>query len=576
MRPLRIKAFLCRWGVSPSIDGHKKKTIDSTGRIEWTRRKSLEALSMSKPVLPPAATAALIAVRVLVGWHFLYEGLAKLFTPGWSSAAYLAESSWIMSGAFHAIIRHPAALRTVDILNMWGLVLIGLGLFLGVCTRTAAVSGMGMLLLYYVAQPPLLGLGSITAEGSYLVVNKILIELAVLLVFVLLPKGTVPGLETLLSRLRRGGTTEVVPATASIALEENHADASFAGLLKRRELLQALAAIPVFGGFAFAVLKKRSYEEQQLAATKGVHAVTSASMKAARFAGLSELAGQVQKGRIGNIDIGRIIVGGNLVSGFAHSRDLIYVSPLLRTYFTDEKIMETLRLCEACGINTAILRTDEDTIRILRNYWKRGGKIQWLAQVYPKTEDIYTNPKRAIDNGAIGAFVMGGIADQWVKDNRFDLLAKSVEFIKQNRVIAGTACHSALVPALCEKANLGLDFYMKTFHSDEYWSAHPKVNRPEFSTIGSNQKSHDQFHDNMWCTDPGETVEVMSKISKPWIAYKVLAAGAIHPKEAFAHAFGNGADFACVGMFDFQVVENANIAYKLLAGGVQRDRTWYA
>jgi uncharacterized membrane protein YphA (DoxX/SURF4 family) len=532
---------------------------------------------MSRPVFPLAALAALIAIRILVGWHFLYEGVAKLFTPGWSSAGYLAESSWFMSGAFHAIVQHPLVLRTVDLLNMWGLVLIGLGLFLGMWTRTAAVAGGMLLLLYYVAQPPFIGLGSTIAEGSYLVVNKNLIELAVLLLFVLLPRGFVPGLDSFLPLLRRSKAgRQPVPAAAAIALQDNHADASFTGLLKRRELLQALAAVPVFGTFAFAVLKKRSYEEQQLRAAKGVHAVTSASMKAVRFANLADLAGQMPKGRIGNVEIGRIIVGGNLVSGFAHSRDLIYVSPLLRTYFTDEKVMETLRLCEACGINTAILRTDEDTIRVLRTYWKRGGKVQWLAQVYPKADDLLTNTKRAIDNGAIGAFVQGGIADQFVKDNRFDLLAKSIEFISQNRILAGTACHSVQVPILCEREKLNIDFYMKTFHSDDYWSAHPKENRPEFSTIGANQKSHDQFHDNMWCTDPDETAEFMHKVAKPWIAYKILAAGAIHPKDGFAYAFGKGADFACVGMFDFQVVENANIAHKLLSKGLQRDRTWYA
>ncbi len=527
--------------------------------------------------LPPATTGALIAIRILVGWHFLYEGLAKLFTPHWSSAGYLAESSWFMSDLFHWVVRHAAALRTIDLLNMWGLVLIGLGLFLGLCTRGAALGGITLLLLYYIAQPPLISLGSSVAEGSYLVVNKNLIELAVLLLFVVLPKGAVPGLESLLPpNWRPKASVPARVAPAALAREDNHRDASFAGLLKRRELLQALAALPVFGAFAFAVLKKRSYEEQQLRAANGVHAVTSASMKAVRFANLTDLQGQMPRGRIGNIDIGRVIVGGNLVSGFAHSRDLIYVSPLLRTYFTDEKVMETLRLCEACGINTAILRTDEDTIRVLRNYWRRGGKIQWLAQVYPKPEDLLTNTKKAIDNGAIGAFVQGGIADQFVKDNRFDLLVKSLEFIRQNRVIAGTACHSLQVPMRCEQEGIGLDFYMKTLHADDYWSAHPKENRPEYSIIGANQRSHDQFHDNLWCIDPAGTAEFMHKVAKPWIAYKVLAAGAIHPKEGFAYAFGQGADFACVGMFDFQVVENANVAYKLLSKGLQRDRTWYA
>jgi len=55
-------------------------------------------------------------------------------------------------------------------------------------------------------------------------------------------------------------------------------------------------------------------------------------------------------GRIGNLKISRMLCGGNLTSGFAHSRDLIYVSSLLRNYFTDEKIFETWEICEECGI----------------------------------------------------------------------------------------------------------------------------------------------------------------------------------------------------------------------------------
>ena len=83
------------------------------------------------------------------------------------------------------------------------------------------------------------------------------------------------------------------------------------------------------------------------------------------------------RGKIGNVEISRLICGGNLISGFAHSRDLIYVSPLLKHYFTDEKVMDTLELCEEHGINTAILRVDEHTLRIITRYWdERGGKIQ--------------------------------------------------------------------------------------------------------------------------------------------------------------------------------------------------------
>ena len=263
-------------------------------------------------------------------------------------------------------------------------------------------------------------------------------------------------------------------------------------------------------------------------------------------------------GKIGKLTISRMFAGGNLISGFAHARDLIYVSSLLRKYFTDDKVMETFEICEETGINTAILRLDEQCIRIINKYWNdRGGKLQWIAQVKMTTADPTGEAKQAIDNGASGVYVHGGVADKYVANGRADLLGKAVDFIKQNGAIAGVGGHSVQVPMACEKEGLNVDFYMKTLHSHKYWSAD---RQPE--------------NDNIWSKTPEETIEFMKKVDKPWIAYKVMAAGAIQPKEAFKYAYENGADFICAGMFDFQVREDAILARDILSGGVNRQRPW--
>ncbi len=142
----------------------------------------------------------LVFLRILIGWHFLYEGLAKLLNPYWGSAAYLLESKWLFSGIFKTIVAYPAALKAVDFLNTWGLMAIGLALMLGILDRAACLAGAVLLFLYYISNPPFIGYSySIPQEGSYVIVNKNLVELGALLVLAAFPTGRIIGLDRLLS-----------------------------------------------------------------------------------------------------------------------------------------------------------------------------------------------------------------------------------------------------------------------------------------------------------------------------------------------------------------------------------------
>lgn len=277
-------------------------------------------------------------------------------------------------------------------------------------------------------------------------------------------------------------------------------------------------------------------------------------------------------GVIKNLKISRLFCGGNLIGGWAHSRDLMYVSNLVKAYHTDEKIFETLELAEENGINAILTNPISD--RVINAYWKqRGGAIQWISDC-AWGKDIKEGIKRSVDSGVHAAYVQGGIADKAVRDGKVDLIGEALAYIKEQGIPGGLGAHSLETVKACVKAGFDPDFWVKTFHPDEYWSATPKENRETFDVIGPNQNNHDKFHDNMYCINPQETVEYMSSLKKPWIAFKVLAAGAIHPREGFQFAFEGGADFLCVGMFDFQVVEDALIAKNLLAGSIARSRPW--
>jgi len=275
-------------------------------------------------------------------------------------------------------------------------------------------------------------------------------------------------------------------------------------------------------------------------------------------------------GRIGNVNISRILCGGNLISGYAHSRDLIYVSPLMMQYFTDEKILDTWQVCEEHGINTCVIFCgDARAVGLIGRYRKeRGGTMQWLAQANPSTDDVKTVVDKAIDDGAAGVFLVGNQGDQWTFDNRMDLIDQFVRHVKTQGVIAGVAGHALEMLIAVESAGIPTDFYMKTLHHTNYWSSRrPDQNRHVIENYGT---------DNYWAMTPQETIAFMRDVKKPWIAYKVLAAGAIAPRDGFDFVFKNGADFACVGMFDWQVAEDVQIANAIVAQHKSRPRAWMA
>jgi hypothetical protein len=332
----------------------------------------------------------------------------------------------------------------------------------------------------------------------------------------------------------------------------------------RRAMLAGLAAAPFAAGLAAA----------QENSEPDVDATTGATPKWIQ-SDLEKLIEPLPKGGIGDLKMSRLILGNNLIGGWAHARDLLYVSTLFMAYNTSEKVFETLYLAEQAGIDTMMLVNNQ--YEIFHQYQKlTKGKMQTMCQIFPGIKDPFADIDRAIDNGATTLYVHGGAADRFLQMKRVDIIAQALEHIQKQGYQGGVGAHSLLVPMACEKAGLTPDYYVKTCHHDQYWSATPRENRKEFSVDRKRYADHNEFHDNMFDLFPEKTIEFMATVKCPWIGFKVLAAGAIHPEDGFNYAFQNGADFICVGMFDFQIVDDVNIATRALGNSRNRPRPWYA
>ncbi len=149
-----------------------------------------------------SAMIAITLLRVFVGWHFLYEGIAKLTSPSWSAAGYLKQARGPFAGLFKWLASQPNLLANTDLITMWGLTLVGAFLILGLFTRLASLGGITLILLFYLCNPPFVGyFYSIPTEGSYLIVNKNIVELCALVVILLTGSGRFAGLDRILHGL---------------------------------------------------------------------------------------------------------------------------------------------------------------------------------------------------------------------------------------------------------------------------------------------------------------------------------------------------------------------------------------
>jgi len=326
---------------------------------------------------------------------------------------------------------------------------------------------------------------------------------------------------------------------------------------QRRQLLKAaaLGAVGLVGTSLLSseerILLARMQEENQ-ETTAEADGVSSATRKNTNWAKLEDLKQKPPKVKIGDMRISRIILGGNLFGGWAHARDLLYVSDLVTAYNTPDKIQATFQLAQACGVNAFLSHYSH--FKMINRYWESGGDMHFFGDCRSPEET-----KISMDQGASACYINGEKTDALVAQERFDVLEAHLDQVRKEKITAGLGAHRLITVQKVMERGIVPDFWMKTFHHTNYWSA-----------------QQPREHDNIFCREPDETREYMKSIDIPWIAFKTLAAGAIRPPEGFRFAFEGGADVICVGMYDWQVVDDVNVAVSVLndKDSFQRERRW--
>ena len=237
----------------------------------------------------------------------------------------------------------------------------------------------------------------------------------------------------------------------------------------------------------------------------------------------------------GGLSVSRVAIGGNPISGIGHQDAAL--DSALRDYYTTARIKETLFQCEELGINTAFMRADAHIMRLLREYWNEGGKIQWFAQHAPEHRSILDNIRSAKWAGASGIYIQGGLTDQLQEAGRLGELREAFALLRELKVPSGMAGHQPKTHLDAQAMGLDFDFHLVCFYNltgrrgkIDVADPNAELYRPE---------------------DRDRAAKLLGELRRPCAAYKIMAAGRNDPREAipFAARHLKPSDIAIIGFF---------------------------
>ena len=439
-------------------------------------------------------SVALALLRIAIGWHFLYEGLWKLMQQdGWSCRSYLDAAQGPLAGVFTWMASQTWLVAVGDWAVMLGLSAIGLSLISGVLSRIAAPFGIALMAMFYCCQPPEPFAEAFSgADGRFFVLERNAIEALGLALIAFTP--------------------------------------CWRGFL--RTLLPGGIALAVFGGCFWMQYRDGAF--------KKVEAVTSATVKVHEFTALAALKEPIaEKANVAGVEMSRLALGGDLIAGHSHARDLIWTDEFMRRYNSGVTLPRTVRYCLHCGIDTAFV--EPEFIAPMSAAAKEvGGSMKFFANCADEKDAAL-----AKSVGARAVYLRPEVADALAARKDADGAKSLFAALKATGLPAGVGAEDVATVKFCAESGVTPDFWVLAFHSLDYPAA-----------------TMETRCNNIWCVDPKAAADYMKTRSEPWVAIRCLAGGAIDPVKAYRFATTNGATAASIDLLDYRIVDTVNAIMK--------------
>ncbi len=215
--------------------------------------------------------------------------------------------------------------------------------------------------------------------------------------------------------------------------------------------------------------------------------------------------------KLGPHTLSRLIVGGNPVSGNAHTPGGLGKEML--DYFSAANVKKLLFNCERAGINTWQSRGDRHILRLLNEYRLEGGKLQWIAQTASELADIPSHIRQLARSGAIGIYHHGSQTDKFWQAGKIEAAREMCQVMRDAGVQVGLGTHIPEVIDYVESKAWDVDFYMTCVYN-------LSRTREERAALAGGKLGDELF----WDPDREKMLTRVRQTKKPCLIFKVYGA----------------------------------------------------